>query len=161
MELYKAMDQHGLIGDLYNIIVFAKSTHSRATKYCLDLEALTEDVWNTQVESVLREEWKRKLGYYINVFIECTGKESPKEQLKRPFNSIASPSNSPHRRTRTIALKEQSAARRDRNKIISDYTKQLVEKWIYTSDHYNNQNNYCYIAFNGKHYHINTLQREV
>ena len=161
LELHKAMDQHGLIGDLYNIIVFAKSTHSRATKHRIDLEALTEDVWNTRVKSVLREEWKRKPGYHMDVFVECTGKEPPKEQLKRPFNSIASPSNLPHRRTRTIALEEQSAARRDRNEIAGDYTEQLVEKWICTSDRCNNQNNYCYIAFDGKHYRINTSQREV
>ena len=81
--------------------------------------------------------------------------------MKRPYGSMASPSNSPQRRTRTIALEEQQAARRDRNEIAGDYTEQLVEKWIYISDRCNNQNQYCYIAYDGKHYRINTSQREV
>ena len=161
MELHKAMDQHGLIGDPYQIIVFAKSSYNRAPRHRMDLEALTDDVWNTRVESVLSEEWKRKPGYHMDVSIECTGKEPPKDKLKRPYGSMASPSNSPQRRTRTIALEEQQAARRDRNEIAGDYTEQLVEKWICISDRCNNQNQYCYIAFDGKHYRINTSQREV
>ena len=44
MELHKAMDQHGLIGDLYHIIVTAKSSYNRAPKHRMDLEALTNDV---------------------------------------------------------------------------------------------------------------------
>ena len=106
MELHKAMDQHGLIGDLYNIIVTAKSSYNRAPKHRMDLEALTDNVWNTRVELVLSEEWKRKPGYHIDVSIECTGKEPPKDKLKRPYGFIASPSNSPQRRTRTITLEE-------------------------------------------------------
>ena len=74
---------------------------------------------------------------------------------------MASPSNSPQRRTRTITLEEQQAARKDRNEIASDYTEQLVGKWVYISDRYNNQNQYCYIAFDSQHYHINTSQQEV
>lgn len=44
MELHQAMDQHNLIGDLYEVIVFVKSAYSRATKHRLDLEALSEEV---------------------------------------------------------------------------------------------------------------------
>ena len=106
MELHKAIDQHDLIGDLYDIIVTAKSLYNRAPKHRMDLEALTNNVWNTRVESVLSEEWKRKLGYHMDVSIECTSKEPLKDKLKRPYGSMASPFNSPQRRTRTIALEE-------------------------------------------------------
>ncbi|KAL2039837.1 hypothetical protein N7G274_007238 [Stereocaulon virgatum] len=157
MELHKAMDQHCLIGDLYNIIVFVKSTYSRATKQRLDLEALSEEVWNNRVESVLLNEWIRKPGYRMDIFIECTGKEPAKDQLKRPFDSITSPANSLHRRTRTLALEEQQISRRDRNEIAGDFTEQLVEKWICISDRCNNQNNYCYVPFDGKHYRYQHL----
>ena len=44
MELHKAMDQYGLIGDLYDIIVFAKSSYNRAPKHQMDLEALTDNI---------------------------------------------------------------------------------------------------------------------
>ena len=87
---------------------------------------------------VLSKEWKRKLGYYIDISIEYTSKEPPKDKLKRLYSSMSSPSNSPQRRTRTVALEEQQAARRDRNEIASNYTKQLVEKWICISDRCNN-----------------------
>ena len=97
----------------------------------------------------------------MDVFIECTGKEPPKDQLKRTFGSISSPTNSPHRRTRTVALEEQQISRRDRNEIAGDFTEQLIKKWICISDRCNNQNNYCYIPYDGKHYRINTSQREV
>lgn len=53
----------------------------------------------------------------MDVFIECSGKEPTKDQLKRPYSSISSPANSPHRRTRTVALEEQQVSRRDRNEI--------------------------------------------
>ena len=59
----------------------------------------------------------------MDVSIKYTSKEPPKDKLKRPYNSMALLSNSPQRRTRTIALEEQQAARRDRNEIAGDYTK--------------------------------------
>ena len=82
MELHKAMDQHGLISDPYYIIVFAKSSYNRAPKHRMDLEALTDNVWNTQVKSILSKEWKRKLGYHIDVSIKCTSKKPLKDKLK-------------------------------------------------------------------------------
>lgn len=81
--------------------------------------------------------------------------------MKRPYSSISSPANSPHRRPRTVELEEQQVARRDRNEIAGDFTEQLVEKWICISGRYNNQKNYCKISYDGKHYRNNTTQREV
>jgi hypothetical protein len=86
---------------LDEIVVSIKFNHNRGTRKLVSLPELSQDLWDTKIEPVLKQEHVRFLGYKLEVIIKCIGRIN--DNLKRSHGSIESPIPSPaRRRTRTI-----------------------------------------------------------
>jgi hypothetical protein len=74
---------------LDEIVVSIKSDYNRGTRKLVSLLELSQDLWDTKIEPVLKQEHLQFLGYKLEVVIECIGRIN--DNLKRSHGSIKSP----------------------------------------------------------------------
>jgi hypothetical protein len=68
------MDRCNFEDDLLDIMISVKSDHSKGTRKFTFLAEISRNIWDSQVESLLRQQHTRFLGYKLEVVVEYTGK---------------------------------------------------------------------------------------
>jgi hypothetical protein len=131
LELGKAIDRCNFEDELLEIVISVKSDYSKGTRKFTSLAEISHDIWDSKVESLLRQEHTRFPGYKLEVIVEYTGKIISEDNAnrKRSLISVDSLSKSPiPRRTRTVQQEEAIATRRDKNKEVGDFSEKLINR---------------------------------
>jgi hypothetical protein len=160
LELNKAIEKNRLL-EPSEITVVVRSSHRKGTRQLISLEELSQELWDAKVETLLKEEHLRYLGYKLDVYAEFYCRPSETIVQKRAYSSIESPMSSPMpRRTRTIQQEERQAEQRNRNEEAGDFSEQLLDRWTCLKDTCINHKAFCFVDYGGQHYSMDNTIRE-
>ncbi len=155
--------EHLGFDNLIEVIVIAKSTSTRGTRKSITLEELSQEIWDSKVEPLLKQEHLRFLGFKLDVIVEFFSRPPDNPPQKRAYSSIESPGKSQSplpRRTRTVQEEERQSERRDRNEEAGDLLERLLDRWTCLKDTCINHKRFCFVDYRGRHFSMDTTIRE-
>jgi hypothetical protein len=97
--------EHLGFDNLVEVIVTTKSTNTRGTRRSITLEELSQEIWDSKVEPLLKQEHLRFLGFKLDIIVEFFSRPPDNPLQKRAYSSIESPGKSQSpllQRTRTV-----------------------------------------------------------
>ncbi|KAI9653547.1 MAG: hypothetical protein M1829_001169 [Trizodia sp. TS-e1964] len=129
-EVTQAMDRLEY-SKLLEVEVTVRLSASKGTRKSISFEDLCQESWNIKVESLIKEEHSRFIGFKLDVTVEfITNGLAENAFGKRPHSAIESPGkdHSPlPRRTGTVQEQERVASRRETNEAIGDFSEKLLD----------------------------------